>query len=322
MAKLRIGIINTGKSDSELIESLIQKADLTFIGYFSTEKNSSREVSPQSFQTYRDIDTFLSLVDLVYISAPSDICYKYATKVIRKSKHLILDTFFSKDIVEAQILMDLALEANISVQILDPYQIESIAKSLNKIIQIPHYTQIVSSTYIYNNLTVEQVLHRALNQELNFLLNYTYGLPKSIHCVGIATLQQDIDLLQIHIEFDDFSIADIGISISPENQRQIKIMHEGQRIHFDFVEKSFQLLTLKGDYSNPSVLNSLVEIEQDMQYANEKEHNLKSQIEAFKSNITKGYSDRSSLEKEIKSMKIFQKILDKLEKWKPIHTIS
>src|SRR5688572_13486069 len=115
---MKIGVIGAGHLGKIHLRLLKEINDFQLIGFFDNDAENGKKVSEElGIKYYSSADDLIDESDVIDIITPTLYHYEYASKAIKKSRHVFIEKPLTNTIEEGRILMGLAKEANVKVQV-------------------------------------------------------------------------------------------------------------------------------------------------------------------------------------------------------------
>ncbi len=116
---VKIGVLGAGHLGKIHIRLLLElNEQFEFVGFFDpSEENAKTAIEAFNIKRFDTIDDLLNEVDCVDIVTPTLAHFDCASKALRKSKHVFIEKPVTETVEEAKILIDLAHEAGVKVQV-------------------------------------------------------------------------------------------------------------------------------------------------------------------------------------------------------------
>jgi len=245
-------------------------------------------------------DTFFSRIDTVLCFHTNTACYQTIIQAVRNSKNIFIA--FPDKLTHNQLLLlsDLSIEANTNLWLSVPNLYHPYIKWINDNAGKPAYIEtkhILSSPLSTENLF--QVLFRELIFTMSIIGRDAWSLNSSVFSIS----SKIPDLINVHIEFDNFNSAYIQCgSIGEINKHEYCFFVPGKVLCVDFQEHNINIL-----YNNDTVKP-------------EKELNTPENNETLGTELIHFFRFTKGLEKNVlnhglleNTIKIYQRILEKIQ---------
>ena len=292
---LKIGIV--GKNYSKLYTSIIYSLDfyeLTGIfdpSYqFDYPKNINRDLVFISFEN------LIKKSDAIVFASPEKIYLPLIETALKYSKPVFLHSVQNLSYSEQIGLKKLHEEASEVLQIYNSVLFHDAFIRIRELIDRPQFIQ-----YVYCDNTEKKILHitRSITGAVLSLFKTNY---KKITANTISVYNEVPDIIKVRIDFDNGSIAEIMVN-NIENQKtnNLKCFEYNGFFNIDFDKNKFSglknenevFITAKPVNNNP---NSL----------------LRKQLVDFYNNVSNYRNPTNSIENEIITQEIIEKIKEKI----------
>lgn len=240
---LKLGLIGSGYLIEKHIEMLQNHSNIKLVGYFDTHKNKSSSLS-NTFCNYQkhSADELLENVDAIYVfNLPEQIRFALLLKSVRLTKHLLVDKSNLKTVSEAKQLQGLSEEAGTIVQVCNSAYFSPLFKSAQQYINYPSYIETITQVH-YKNKSANAIFD-LLCDDLSIILTTVNANIKKISTVGVDVIDVLPELINIILEFDNGSVANITINtIAEEDKKTIRFFENNSSILLDFLDSKISLL--------------------------------------------------------------------------------
>ena len=116
---LKIGVFGAGHLGKIHIRLILElKEEFELVGFYDPSDVAAKEViATYGIQRFENIQDLLDAVDCVDIVTPTLSHFDLASQALRRSKHVFIEKPVTETVEEARILMGLAREADVKVQV-------------------------------------------------------------------------------------------------------------------------------------------------------------------------------------------------------------
>src|SRR4051812_31955523 len=115
---LKVGVIGTGHLGKFHLNNWKEMQGIKLVGFYEPVEQTAKEVIEKyGLKRYTDADKFIDACDAVDIVAPTNHHFYLCEKAIRKGKHVFVEKPLAHTIEEGRLLVNMAREANIKMQV-------------------------------------------------------------------------------------------------------------------------------------------------------------------------------------------------------------
>jgi predicted dehydrogenase len=245
---LKIGVLGAGhlgKIHIKLIGELTDDYQLT--GFYDPDPATVAQVSQQfGIPSFDSIDALIAACDVVDIVTPTVSHYDCAVKALRLSKHIFIEKPLANTVKEAQLLIGLAKEADVKVQVGHVERFNPAFKAAREYINQPMFIETHRLAQFNPRGTDVSVVLDLMIHDIDIVLSTVKSTVKKISTSGVAVVSDTPDIANARIEFDNGCVANLTASrISLKNMRKTRFFQKDAYISVDFLEKSSEVVRLK-----------------------------------------------------------------------------
>jgi predicted dehydrogenase len=138
--KVKIGIVGVGRMGTYHANVLaILNNDIDFVGVYDQDKNRSHYIA-EKYETapYENLDQLLEDVEGVVVAVPTHLHYEVAKKALLAGKHTLIEKPISRNIDEAEDLVNTAREKKLVFQTGHVERFKGAVMELRKIVENPY----------------------------------------------------------------------------------------------------------------------------------------------------------------------------------------
>ena len=237
MEKIKVGVIGVGYFGQFHAEKYARMEDVELVGVVDIDPSRARaiakEVRAQPFFHHSEI---LDRVQAVSIAVPTPLHYKIAMDFLARGIDVLLEKPISKDLEEAQELIDLAESKGLILQVGHLEQFNGPLLALEGIIQNPMFIESNRlGPFLTRGTDIDIVLDLMIH-DIDIILSWVDARVKWFHAVGIPVLTPHIDIANVRIEFENGCTANLTASrVSREKVRKIRLFQSNGYLSIDFL---------------------------------------------------------------------------------------
>lgn len=316
---IKIGIIGMGRVGSQHLEKLLENDYFDVIGCFDINKEKLQRISEEyNVKQYEDVDELIQQCDAVDILTSADSHFYYAEKAIRYGKHIFIDKPISNNLEEAKRLAELVREAGIKFQIghierFNPAFLALKSFEINPMLIEAHRLSVFDPKRVSDSIIFDVLIH-----DIDIVLSLVKANIKHINANGVAVLSNQIDVVNVHIEFDNGCVANLTASrIAEQKMRKMLLFERNCHYTLDFLQREAEMVKL----SETSKHNSVpLRLQETMYYINsetletEEYDALKEELKTFAECLIFNTEPKVSVSDGLKSLEVAHEILRKINK--------
>ena len=237
MEKIKVGVIGVGYFGQFHAEKYARMEDVELVGVADIDPARARavakEVRTQPFFHHSEI---LNRVQAVSIAVPTPLHHGIAKDFLLRGIDVLIEKPISKDLEEAQELIDLAESKSLILQVGHLEQFNGPLLALEGIIQNPMFIESNRlGPFLTRGTDIDIVLDLMIH-DIDIILSWVDARVKWFHAVGIPVLTPHIDIANVRIEFENGCTANLTASrVSREKVRKIRLFQPNGYLSIDFL---------------------------------------------------------------------------------------
>lgn len=297
----------------------LTKTAFDLVGFFDPDAIVRQSVSDAlnvpSFSTLKEL---MAEVDCVDIVSPTSTHFDIAKRALLEGKHIFIEKPLTENLEQAKILMDLAHEAGVVVQVGHVERYNPAIRSLKEIDINPRFIEGHRLAMFNPRGTDVSVVLDLMIHDIDIVLSLVRDEVLDVKANGVCIVSRTPDICNARIEFKNGTVANLTASrISLKNMRKFRIFQEDAYISLDFLEKKAQVVTITdADISEPggirletsSGIKEVYISEPDIMNNNAIEEELRD----FYNSVTKNIPATVGIEDGYKALYLAQQIEDKI----------
>lgn len=316
---IKIGIIGIGRTGSQHLEKLLENDYFNVVGCFDIDQEKLRQIGEEyAIQCFADVDELILQCDAVDILTSVNSHFYYAEKAIRYGKHVFIDKPISNNLNEAKRLVELIREAGIKFQIghierFNPAFIALQSLAVNPLLIEAHRL----STFDANKIS-ESVIFDILIHDIDIVLSLVQANIKHINAGGVSVLSNQIDVVNVRIEFDNGCVANLTAGrIATQKKRKMLFFERDRHIVLDFLHREVEVVKISETAKHNSVPMRSYE---NIRYINsetlitEEYDALKEELNSFAECLIFNKEPKISALDGLRSLEVAHEILRKINK--------
>lgn len=321
---LKIGVVGAGhlgKIHIRLLLELVTEFEL--IGFFDPNDDIASDVIEKfAIKRFETIEAMMAEVDCVDIVTPTFAHFETASYALKNSKHVFIEKPITETTEEAKILMLLAREANVKVQVGHVERFNPAFQAALPYFNKPLFIETHRLAQFNPRGTDVPVVLDLMIHDLDIILSVVKSGIKRVSASGVAVVSDTHDITNARIEFDNGCVANLTASrISMKNMRKSRFFQKDAYISVDFLTKELEVVRMEDVEGEPNPLDVVFDLGPGKPtkkiYFDKPElaeiNAIKEELRTFYEAIVKDETPIVSIEDGYNALDIAQRILDKLK---------
>jgi predicted dehydrogenase len=245
---LKVGVLGAGHLGKIHIRLLLELTDyFQFVGFYDpSDDNAEKAIEQYNIKRFDTISELLDAVDCIDIVTPTLSHFDCASQALRKSKHVFIEKPVTETVDEARILMGLAREANVKVQVGHVERFNPAFQAALPFFNKPMFIETHRLAQFNPRGTDVPVVLDLMIHDLDIILSVVKSGIKRISASGVAVVSDTHDITNARIEFDNGCVANLTASrISLKNMRKSRFFQKDAYISVDFLTKELEVVRME-----------------------------------------------------------------------------
>lgn len=321
---LKIGVFGAGHLGKIHIRLILElKDEFELVGFYDPSDAAANEVMANyGIKRFEHVQDLLDAVDCVDIVTPTLSHFDLASQALRKSKHVFIEKPVTETVDEARILMGLAREADVKVQVGHVERFNPAFQAALPYFNKPMFIETHRLAQFNPRGTDVPVVLDLMIHDLDIILSVVKSGIKRISASGVAVVSDTPDITNARIEFDNGCVANLTASrISMKNMRKSRFFQKDAYISVDFLTKELEVVRLEDIQGEPTPFDIVFDLGEGKPikkvYFDKPEigevNAIKEELRTFHGSIVSDTVPVVSLEDGYTALDVAQKILDKLK---------
>jgi predicted dehydrogenase len=243
---IKIGIVGAGHLGKIHIRLLKEIDKFKVVGFYDQNPEAAELVEKEfGIKRFETMESLLEEVDAIDIVTPTFAHFNCASKSIKKSKHVFIEKPVTNTIEEAKILMGLAKEADVKVQVGHVERFNPAFIAAKDFCSNPMFIETHRLAQFNPRGTDVSVVLDLMIHDIDIILSVVKSNIKRISASGVAVVSDSPDIANARIEFDNGCVANLTASrISMKNMRKSRFFQKDAYISVDFLDKKVEVIRL------------------------------------------------------------------------------
>lgn len=260
---LNIGVIGAGHLGKIHIRLLLElKNEFNLVGFFDPNDEVSKDVVEKfGIQRFDDLAKLIESVDCIDVVTPTFAHFEPASLALRNSKHVFIEKPITETTREARLLMELAREANVKVQVGHVERFNPAFQAALPYFKHPLFIETHRLAQFNPRGTDVPVVLDLMIHDLDIILSVVKSGIKNISASGVAVVSDTHDITNARIEFDNGCVANLTASrISMKNMRKSRFFQKDAYISVDFLSKELEVVRMEDVQGEPNPLDIVFDL--------------------------------------------------------------
>jgi predicted dehydrogenase len=244
---LKLGVFGVGHLGKFHLNNWKEISGVELVGFYDPDDVSAQEVS-EKYQLPRFLDpaTLMDACDAIDVVAPTPFHFALCEQAIKKGKHVFVEKPLANTMEEARILVKLAKESNIKMQVghverFNPAYLATEGLDLN-----PMFIEVHRLAQFNPRGTEVSVILDLMIHDIDIILTLVKSEVKAISASGVAVMTDTPDIANVRIEFNNGCVANLTSSrISMKRMRKMRLFQKDAYIGIDFLNKKTEIIKQK-----------------------------------------------------------------------------
>ena len=244
---LKVGVFGTGHLGKYHLNNWKEIEGVKLVGFYEPVEQTAKEVIEKySLKRYTDADKFIDACDAIDVVAPTNHHFYLCEKAIRKGKHVFVEKPLANTIEEGRLLVNMAREANIKMQVGHVERFNPAFLALKDTRLNPMFIEVHRLAQFNPRGTEVSVILDLMIHDIDIILNIVQSDVKNILASGVAVMTDTPDIANVRMEFNNGCVANLTSSrISMKKMRKMRMFQKDSYIGIDFLDKKTEVIKLK-----------------------------------------------------------------------------
>ncbi|HEX8279332.1 MAG TPA: Gfo/Idh/MocA family oxidoreductase [Segetibacter sp.] len=244
---LKVGVFGVGHLGKFHLNNWKEIEGVKLVGFYEPAELTAKEVAEKyELKRYTDIDKLMDACDAIDVVAPTNHHFDLCEKAIRKGKHVFVEKPLANTIDEGRLLVNMAREANIKMQVGHVERFNPAFLALKNVTLNPMFIEVHRLAQFNPRGTEVSVILDLMIHDIDIILSIVDSDVKNIFASGVAVMTDTPDIANVRIEFNNGCVANLTSSrISMKKMRKLRMFQKDSYIGIDFLERKTEIIKLK-----------------------------------------------------------------------------
>jgi len=318
----RIGVIGAGHLGKIHIKCILESEKIQLKGFFDNDKDNAENVEKTfGIKKFESAEELIDECDIIDIVTPTLSHFDFASKALKKFKHVFIEKPLTTTLDEARNLIDLAKEAGVKVQVGHVERFNPAFLATLPYINQPMFIETHRLGQFNPRGTDVPVILDLMIHDIDIILSIIKSPVKRINASGVAVVSDTPDIANARIEFNNGCVANLTASrISMKNMRKTRFFQKDSYIAVDFLNKESEVIRMNeaGQNNNPfAMILDLGEGKKPKEIFVEKPkiepvNAIKTELETFYESIINDTEPLVTIEDGYNSLELAYRIMEKI----------
>jgi predicted dehydrogenase len=245
--KMRVAVIGAGHLGEFHTQKYAAHPDVDLVGVVDIIPDRVREVADR-YQTgaYMDYREILGSVHAVSLAVPTERHFDVGRDVLDAGVHLLIEKPITYDIHHADILIDIARERSLVLQVGHVERFNPAVVRMESLARSPVFIECQRLHLFTPRGTDVDVVLDLMIHDLDIVL-HTVGAPvKEMNAVGMSVITGKTDIGNARLIFENGAVANLTASrVSSNTVRKIRVFQPNEYLSADCLKREFTITPLK-----------------------------------------------------------------------------
>jgi len=245
---LKIGVLGVGHLGKIHLGLLLQLTDIfEVVGFYDIDPLASSAVEKDfKVKAFSSVTELIQSVDCLDIVTPTLNHFVVAAESLRNRKHIFIEKPLSETMEEARILVQLAYEASVVVQIGHVERFNPAFQAALPFLDNPMFIETHRLAQFNPRGTDVPVVLDLMIHDIDVILSIVKSNVKKIAASGVAIVSDSHDITNARIEFENGCVANLTASrISLKNMRKSRFFQKDAYVGVDFLNKTLEVVRMQ-----------------------------------------------------------------------------
>lgn len=252
--KLKIGVLGAGHLGKIHMNCLLQLPDdYEIVGFYDPSPEKAKEAHERfGLPIYESIEALIEACEVIDIVTPTLSHFECATAALRSFRHVFIEKPITNTLDEARVLMSMAEEASVKVQVGHVERFNPAFQASRKYLAKPLFIEAHRLAEFNPRGTDVSVVLDLMIHDIDILLSVTGANVRQVSASGVAVVSETPDIANARLEFDNGCVANLTASrISLKNMRKVRFFQRDAYIAVDFLKRESEIVRMRAVEGEP-----------------------------------------------------------------------
>ena len=324
---LKIGVFGAGHLGKIHIKLILElKEVFQLVGFFDPNDENARLVEETfGIKRFEKTEDLLSEVECIDIVTPTITHFEIASMALKMRKHVFIEKPITQTVSEAEILLELASDADVKVQVGHVERFNPAFQKALPFLKQPMFIETHRLAQFNPRGTDVPVVLDLMIHDIDVILSIVKSKVKSVSASGVAVVSESDDITNARIEFENGCVANLTSSrISLKNMRKSRFFQKDAYISVDFLTKELEVVRMETVEGTPDPFDIVFDMGEGKAKKKvlfdkpdiDESNAIKDELFSFYEAISQNKTPRVSIEDGYLALKVATQILDKVKEAK------
>lgn len=238
--KVRTAVVGAGKMGSIHAKVYDQLPQSDFVGVVDTDMSRAKRLAGKfGCSAYTDCSDILDKVDAVTISTPTVTHFELAKIFIKNKIAVLIEKPLAANVKEGKRIVSLARKNDCVVAVGHSERCNPVVQAMKRLNVKPKFIEANRiSPYPFRSTDVSVVLDVMIH-DIDIILSLAASKIKRIHAVGVNIMEDNEDICNARLVFDNGCVANITASrLALKTERKLRLFSREAYLSLDYFKKS------------------------------------------------------------------------------------
>ena len=260
---LKIGLLGVGHLGKIHLGLLLQLPEIfEVVGIYDIDQLNALSVANEyNVKSFANVEDLLMAVDCVDIVTPTLNHFFSASLALRNRKHIFIEKPLSETLEEGKLLVQLAIEADVVVQIGHVERFNPAFQAALPFLNNPMFIETHRLAQFNPRGTDVPVVLDLMIHDIDTILSVVKSNVKKISASGVAIVSDSHDITNARIEFENGCVANLTASrISLKNMRKSRFFQRDAYVGIDFLNKTLEVVRMQDLHGEPDPFDFIMDL--------------------------------------------------------------
>lgn len=252
---LRLGVFGVGSLGRHHARIYAELDDVSLVGVYDRDSERASEIASEyGTKAFESMEALASAIDAASVAVPTDRHHEFATGLISKGIHVLVEKPIAVNTREAEEMVAMAEDKNVILQVGHVERFNPVMTYLEDKLTHPRFIEAIRlAPYPAFRPdgpprgTEVSVILDLMIHDLDIVLYLVNSPVMEIRAVGVPVLSPSEDIANVRLEFESGCVATLTASrISQERLRKIRVFQEDAYLSLDYMNQAGQICRRSG----------------------------------------------------------------------------